>query len=150
MLNSSSYESTFSVFKSKKAQFMVITAFVIVSIFYLVSKWMEPYTIPDTSEIVLMDEPFIMDNVKEEALAVVDESKSCEELEDNLSEFKSYIEDYAFKKLIIYFDYTIKTPCYAYDPEFPILVVFDIHLESQGTKYNSEFYGFWPEESAPA
>jgi len=150
MLSSSNYDKVFSVLKSKKAQFMVITAFVIVSIFYLVSKWMEPYTIPDTSEIVLDEGPFIMDNLKSEALNIVDESDTCEELEDNLAEFEDYIEDYAFKKLIIYFDYTIETPCYAYDPEFPILVIFDLELESEGTTYRSEFYGFWPKGSGPA
>jgi len=132
-----------------KAQFLVITAFVMVSIFYLVSKWMQPYTIPDTSEIVLAEEPFVFNNIEEKALYLVNTSKSCEELVYNLQEFKSYVEDYAFRKLIIYFDYTLETPCYPEDPEFPVLVLFDIRVQSQAMKAADRFYGYWPPGSGP-
>jgi len=148
--------SSFKKFKknsflgSKKAQFLVITAFVIVSIFYLVSKWMEPYTIPDTSEIALLEEPFIFNNIKEKALDIVNRSTSCEDLINNLDEYKAYVEDYAFKKLIVYFDYSLKTPCYTADPRFPVLVLFDIRIESQNMKVSNNFYGFWPPGSSPS
>ncbi len=151
MPNSS--KSRFGVFgsfiRSRKAQFLIITALVIVNIFYLVSRWTRPYTIPDTSEIVLMEEPFIMNNLREEALEIVNTSSSCENLVDNLDEYKIYVEDYAFKKLILYFDYTLETPCMEYDPDFPILVIFDISIESSESKIKSQFYGFWPVESSP-
>ena len=134
---------------SSKAQFLVITAFVIVSIFYLVSKWMQPYTIPDTSEIVLAEEPSVFNNIKEKALYVVNTSASCDELVNNLAEYKAYVEDYAFRKLIVYFDYTLETPCYAPDPKFPVLVLFDIRVQSQAMKIADKFYGYWPPGSGP-
>jgi hypothetical protein len=136
-------------FASDKAQFLVITAFVIVSIFYLVSKWMQPYTIPDTSEIVLAEEPYVFNNIKEKALTVVNTSASCDELVDNLDEYKAYVEDYAFRKLIVYFDYSLETPCYEASPEFPVLVLFDIKIQSQGMAAADRFYGYWPPGSGP-
>jgi hypothetical protein len=134
---------------SSKAQFLVITAFVIVSIFYLVSKWMQPYTIPDTSEIVLAEEPYVFNNIKEKALDIVATSGSCEELVNGLDEYKTYVEYYAFRKLIVYFDYTLETPCYKPDPDFPVLVLFDIRVQSQTMKVSDKFYGFWPPGSGP-
>jgi hypothetical protein len=134
---------------SRKAQFLIITAFVIVSIFYLVSKWMQPYRIPDTSAAVLMEEPFIFNNIKEKALKIVATSKSCEELVDNLDEYQQYVNEYAFKKLVIYFDYSIETPCYEAEAGFPILVLFDIRLRGSSATASSSFYGFWPPGSAP-
>jgi len=134
---------------SNKAQFLVITAFVIVSIFYLVSKWMQPYTIPDTSEIVLAEQPYVFNNIKEKALQVVNTSQSCDELVDNLAEYKAYVEDYAFRKLIVYFDYSLETPCYEASPQFPVLVLFDIRIQSQGMSVADRFYGYWPPGSGP-
>lgn len=145
-MRSSSSSSTSS---RPKAQFLVITAFVIVSIFYLVSKWMQPYTIPDTSEIVLAEEPYVFNNVKEKALDVVAASQSCDELVDNLDEYKAYVEDYAFRKLIVYFDYSLETPCYEASPEFPVLVLFDIRIQSQAMTVSDHFYGYWPPGSGP-
>jgi len=141
--------SSSSSLKRPKAQFLVITAFVIVSIFYLVSKWMQPYTIPDTSEIVLAEEPSVFNNIKEKALDIVATSSSCEELVNSLDEYKAYVEDYAFRKLIVYFDYTLETPCYKPDPNFPVLVLFDIRVQSQTMKVSDKFYGFWPPGSGP-
>ena len=158
MRNLSSSKSKKSILKkyifkrinSQKAQFMIITAFAMVSIFYLISKWIEPYNLLDTAEVVLIEEPFVFNNIKEKALDLVNTSKSCEELVDNLEEYKIFIEDYAFKKLIVYFDYTVETPCYEYDPDFPILVVFDMKLRSEKMTIRDKFYGFWPPESAPS
>ncbi|MCX6820531.1 MAG: hypothetical protein NT016_01095 [Candidatus Aenigmarchaeota archaeon] len=133
----------------RKAQFLIITAVVIVSIFYLVSKWMQPYSIPDASEIVLSEQPFVFNNVKEKALEVVATSSSCSELVDNLDEFKTYVDTFAFKKMIVYFDYTLNTPCYSYDPRFPILVLFNIRIQSIGMTVSDRFYGFWPPGSGP-
>ena len=148
-MHSSSSSSTSSRPFGSKAQFLIITAVVIVSIFYPVSKWMQPYSIPDTSEIVLAEQPFVFDNVKEKALEVVNTSSSCSDLVNNLEEFKSYVDTFAFKKMIVYFDYTLNTPCYAYDPRFPILVLFNIRIQSIGMNVADKFYGFWPPGSGP-
>jgi len=128
---------------------MILTAFAMVSIFYLISRWIEPYNILDTAEIVLVEEPFVFNNIKEKALDIVNTSASCEELVDSLEEYKIFVEDYAFKRLIVYFDYTLETPCYEYDPQFPVLVLFNIGVKSDRMTARDEFYGFWPPGSAP-
>lgn len=134
---------------SGKAQFLIITALVIISVFYLVSMWMQPYSIPDTSDIVLSSEPFVFNNIKEKAMTIVSTSSSCSDLVNNLDEYKAYVEEYAFKKLIVYFDYSLNTPCYAYDPRFPILVLFNIRVQSPTMSVGNSFYGFWPPSSGP-
>lgn len=152
----SSSSSKFEIFRnfrkfsiSKKAQFMIITALTMVSIFYLISRWLEPYNLLDTAEVVLMEEPFVFNNIKEKALDVVNTSESCTDLVDNLDEYKTFIKDYAFRKLVVYFDYSLETPCYEYDPRFPVLVLFDIELRSEKMTIRDKFYGFWPPGSAP-
>lgn len=133
-----------------KAQFFLLTGFVIASIFYLVSRWMEPYTIIDTSMVAMNNEPFIFSNIKQEALDIVATSKSCFDLVNNLQEYEDYVENYAFKKLIVYFDFTIETPCYEHDPMFPTLIIFDIELGSSTITVRDSFYGFWPPGSEPS
>ena len=133
----------------KKGQFLIITSLVMVTIFYLVSRWMDPFTIPDTAQIILQEEPFIFNNIKDESLQLVNKSKSCEVLIQNLNEYETYLEDYAFKKLIVYFDYTLETPCLEGVPDFPTLVLFDIKMEAQNIKLANKFYGYWPSYTAP-
>jgi hypothetical protein len=136
--------------KFTKAQFFLLTGFTIISIFYLVSRWMEPYTIIDISRVAMNNEPSIFSNIKQESLDVVASSKSCFDLVNNLEEFETYIEDYAFKKLIVYFDFTLETPCYEHDPMFPTLIIFDIELSSSTITVRDTFYGFWPPGSEPS
>ena len=73
-----------SLLKSRKAQFFVLTAFSIVTLFFLISNWVQPFSIIDTSAVVLSEEPFIFNNIKENARRTVENSKSCEELKFNL------------------------------------------------------------------
>jgi hypothetical protein len=127
----------------------MLTGFVIITAFYTISTWLEPYTIIDTSTVAMTDELFVFSNIKKEALDVIDRSKSCEDMTDNLKELKNYIEDYAFKKLIIYFDYSLDTPCFEDDPFFPTLVLFDMGISSSRIRVSDQFYGFWPPGSEP-
>lgn len=133
----------------KKAQFFVLTGFVIISIFYLVSKWLEPYNVIDTSSAIMAEEPYIFNNIKQESLRIVAYADSCNDLVGSIEEYKSFVEDYAFRKLIIYFDYSLETPCYEKDPEFPVLVIFNVELRSTKMKIKDTFYGFWPPGSEP-
>jgi ABC-type antimicrobial peptide transport system permease subunit len=64
--------------KPRKAQFFVLSAFTIVTILYFVSQWIAPYTIPDTSSVALMEEPYIFNNIIEKARSVVKSSQTCE------------------------------------------------------------------------
>ena len=86
-----------SLSRSRKAQFFVLSAFTIVTIVFFLSQWIEPYTIIDTSSIALKEEFFIFNNIKEKAVETVKNS-TCEELEYNLGEFKTFAENFASMK----------------------------------------------------
>jgi hypothetical protein len=75
-----------------------MTAIVVVTLIYFMSKWMEPYTITDTSSVVLNELPFMLNNIAEKADETVAGSANLEELTYNLQEFNSFVKDYAAKK----------------------------------------------------
>ena len=77
---------------SRKAQFILLSAFAIVTILFTVSRWIEPYTITETSSIPIREEFFIFNNIKEKAAEVVMKSKDCEDLIFNLQEYEDYVE----------------------------------------------------------
>ncbi len=127
---------THNLLSSRKAQFFVLTAFTIVTILYFISKWIEPYTIIDTSIVALRDEPFIFNNIKEKTIETVKLSKSCEELEYNLDEYKNFVKGFASSKnLDITFDYTITKPC---DKDI-LETSFNITFVSSSIKLQSSF-----------
>jgi hypothetical protein len=64
----------------------------------MISNWIRPISILDTSSVVLMEEPFIFNNIKEKADETVQISKNCEELNFNLEEFKNFAVDFALRK----------------------------------------------------
>jgi len=125
----------------RKAQFFILTGLVIISIFYLLSKWISPYTVIDTSEVALSYETFVFNNVKQHVLKIVEDSESCEEAEKNLDEYEKYIEDYLFERLLLYFDfnYSLATPCNGHVPGTPLTVNFDMELRGRKIRisYNS-------------
>lgn len=87
-----------SLLKSRKAQFFVLSAFAIVSIIYFVSKWMEPYTIIDTSSVVMTEEPFVFNNIVEKAEETIYSSKTSDDLKYNILEYKNFVEEYGIRK----------------------------------------------------
>ena len=92
--------------KSRKAQFFILSAFAIITAIYFISKWIEPYTIIDTSSVALMEEPFIFNNIVEKADQTVLISKSAEDLNYNLEEYKSFVLSYVLSKgYSLSFDY---------------------------------------------
>ena len=127
-----------SLLKSRKAQFFILTAFAIVSIIYFISKWMEPTGILDTSQIVLMEEPFIFSNIVEKSVQVINSSKDCEELKFNLEEYKMFVENYALSKVYnLNFTYTLP-PCTP-----PITVPLEIKLSSVRMRLATDFSVAW-------
>jgi hypothetical protein len=126
-----------------KAQFFILSAFAIVSILYLVSRWIEPSTIPDTSSVALMEESFIFNNIKEKAIYAVNGSKSCEDLRYNLQEYELFVEDYVLKKGYgIKFDQRV-SPCYDEPPLFPTVIETRIVLKSSNAELVSNFTMEW-------
>ena len=125
-----------NLLRSKKAQFFVLSAFVIVSILLLISRWLEPLSVIDTSLAVLSEEPFIFNNIKEKAVATVTLSKSCEELKFNLEEYKNFVQEFAATKNIkLNFDYQVVEPCI----DNTLETKFSISLESPSTFIQSSF-----------
>ena len=125
-----------SLLKSKKAQFFILSAFAIVSILYLVSRWIEPYTIIDTSEMVLNEELFVFNNIIEKIKKTVDISINCEEYKLNIDEYRNFVTDYASKKnLRLNFDRQIIEPC----NDNILETKFNITLTSEKMILNKEF-----------
>jgi len=125
-----------SLSRSRKAQFFVLSAFAIVTIIYFVSKWMEPYTIIDTSSVVMVEEPFIFNNIAEKAAEVVKQSKNCDDLKYNLEEYKVFVEKYGISKNFdISLIYSISQPCNDND----LTTTFGLSLKSPRTSISSQF-----------
>jgi hypothetical protein len=128
-----------------KAQFFILTAFAIVSFLYLVSRWIEPATIPDVSEVVLEkgEEVFILNNIKEKAFWAVNGSKNCEDLSYNLEEYESFVEDYVSGKGYgLDFDLDV-SPCYEEPPLFPTVIEVNLTLMSPESVLRTSFYMEW-------
>jgi len=128
----------------KKAQFFILSAFAIVAMLYLISRWIEPFTIVDTSQVALMDEIFIFNNIKEKTATVIKDSKTCEDLNYNLQEYKDFVESYALSKgYRISFAYLL-TPCIPNVP-FPVYAAqINLTLQSPRATLNSQFSYSWP------
>ncbi|MEM5853460.1 MAG: hypothetical protein QXG39_05215 [Candidatus Aenigmatarchaeota archaeon] len=101
-----------SLSSSKKAQFFILSAVIIISIIFMISQWIEPYTIPDTSSIAMEEVFFVFNNVKEKVVETVMKSKDCEDLNFNLGEYKTYAEKFASTRTFnLNLNYSIKSPC---------------------------------------
>jgi len=130
--------------KMRKAQFFILSAFTIVSIMYIISRWMEPLNIVDTSSAALIDEPFIFNNIVEKVRLIVNTSKSCDDLRLNLDEYKNFVESFLYEKSMIIFQYQEVSPCKLPDgTEIPATINFNITLNSNYASINSKFSETW-------
>lgn len=133
-----------SLLKSKKAQFFILSAFAIITILYLISRWIEPYTIIDTSSVVFQEAPFIFNNIKEKIAATVIGSKSCEDVRFNLEEYKNFIKSYALEKgYDLELNYTIAS-CPEEPPPSPTVVALNLSIKSPSIFLLSQFSCGWP------
>ena len=125
-----------SLQKSRKAQFFILSAFAIISILFIISQWVEPFKIIDTSAAVLDDEIFVFNNLKEQSASVVKSSKECNDLKFNLEEFKSFIDNYISQKnMRLTFNYNIASPC----EDSKLSTEFYIAITSTKTAIDSKF-----------
>ena len=128
--------------KRRKAQFFVLSAFTIVALLYIMSSWIQPYTIVDTSAIVLMQDPFVFNNIKEKAIQTVQSSKSCDDLRYNLDEYTTFVNKYsAEKNLNLTFNYSI-SPCFDFPPT-PVVVATLTQIKSPNIVLASNYSMFW-------
>ena len=127
-----------SLFKSRKAQFFILSALTIVTILYFLSRWLEPSTVIDTSSVALSEEPFVFNNIKEKTFDVVSSSKNCEELNFNLQEYKQVAENYALSKNYL-FDFNYVYPsCFS-----GMNIDFTMKLTSTNMQLASNFSTTW-------
>jgi hypothetical protein len=129
--------------RGKKAQFFVLSAFAIVAILFLISSWIQPYTIIDTSSVVMMQEPFVFNNLKEKAITTVSISKNCDDLTYNLDEYKNFISTYAAgKNLNLNFNYVIPS-CTGLSSGTQLQIPMTMTLKSTQVYVNSSFTATW-------
>lgn len=130
---------------SFKGQFFLLTAFAILTALFVLSRYVQPFEIIDISRVILNDEVFIFNNIKEKAIEVVKISKSCEELKFNLEEYKIFAERFASKYgKLLFFSYQFTSPCESGGEDIPTTVNFNLTLISPSIQINSNFSVPWP------
>lgn len=116
-------------FSNRKAQFFILTAVVIIGLFYGLSRYVNPFSFIDTSAAVRGDETFFFDNVKEKTTKTVQISAAAD-LEDNMREFKEFAQKVASEN-----GYVLS---YSYDVGSQTVNV-SMTLRSQKTELKSDF-----------
>lgn len=124
---------------SSKAQFFILSTLIIVISLFFLSRWIEPFLIIDISRIILKEEVFVFNNLKEKSLEVVKISKSCEELKFNLEEFKIFAEKFCAEKgFSLEFNYTFSCET------LPVFITFSMNLTSEEMRLEAEYSATWP------
>lgn len=118
-----------------KAQFFVLSGFVMITMLFVLSQFVQPADVFDTSSVVLIDEPFIFNNIKEKAESVVKVSADCADLSSNLGEYRAFVEDYARQRNInLVFNY-VSPGCV----DAVRLTNFDVQMVSTRTSISAAF-----------
>lgn len=81
-----------------KAQFFILSAFIIITILFVVSQFIQPSGIFDTASAVLMDEIFVFNNIKEKSISIVKTSENCGDLGFNLEEYKQFVNGFVTQR----------------------------------------------------
>lgn len=132
---------SYKLIKGRKGQFFILTTVAIVTILFFIGRWLGPLTQIDTSSIVMSEELFTFDNIKEKASSAVKNSENCKELDYNLQEYKSFIESFAREKNYkITFTYVL-TPC---SEDLGAIVEFTLQIISTKIDAKGTFSATWP------
>ena len=124
---------------SYKAQFFILATLIIVISLFFLSRWIQPFLIIDISRVILKEEIFVFNNLKEKSLEIVKTAKSCEELKFNLEEFKIFAERFCGKKgFSLEFNYTFSCET------FPVNILFSMNLTSEEMRLESTYSATWP------
>ncbi len=90
--------SSSSYRKGHKAQFFVLSAFVIITILFVVSQFVQPAAIFDSSSAVLVSEPFTFNNIRDKSEYIVKSAETCGDMTNGLNEFKAFVENFGTKR----------------------------------------------------
>lgn len=125
----------------RKGQFYILTAVAVATILFFISRWIQPVILTDTSSVVLSEEAFTFDNIKEKAANAVSRSENCDDLHYNLQEYKNFVDELALEKNYkIELEYFV-TPC---TEETGAVVEFNLRITSINFDAKSTFFTFWP------
>ena len=92
---------------SNKAQFFILTAVMIIGVFFTMSKYINQYSFIDTSKALEGAEIFMFQNIVEKANKTVQLSNSTT-IDENLKKYSSFAKNVTSKRgYILVFDYTI-------------------------------------------
>lgn len=95
-----------------KAQFFVLSAFVIIVILFVVSQFIQPAGLLDSSAAVLIDEPFTFNNIREKSMDVVRLTESCADLPLNLEEYRQFVQRFmAQRNVRMVYQFQVAQPC---------------------------------------
>jgi hypothetical protein len=95
-----------------KAQFFVLSAFVIIVILFVVSQFIQPAGILDSSSAVLIDEGFVYNNIRDKSIEVVKQTETCAELPLNLQEYKDFVQRFiAQRNVKVVYNFQVSQPC---------------------------------------
>ena len=83
-----------------------------ITILFVVSQFIQPSTIFDTSNAALSDEAFLFNDIKEKSISTVKISGSCSDLSFNLQELKQFAQTFAAQRNYrLVYNYNIASPC---------------------------------------
>ncbi|MEM5777123.1 MAG: hypothetical protein QXJ06_01605 [Candidatus Aenigmatarchaeota archaeon] len=117
---------------SNKAQFFILTAVVFAGFFYMLSKYITPYSFIDTSKYVSSQEIFLFNNIKEKAIKTVKitQQNNPDGLVDNLITYREYAQKIARDNgYILFFEFDVNKET----------VDFNITLSSEKITLTSSF-----------
>lgn len=104
--------SSLSSKRKTKAQFFVLSAFIMITILFVMSQFIQPSQIFDTSSAIFVDEIFIFNNIKEKSIELVQISDNCNDLALNLAEFEQFANNFVLRKNAdLIYNYQIVQPC---------------------------------------
>jgi len=82
---------------SNKAQFFILTAVIFAGLFYVLSKYLTPYSFIDTSQYAVYPEVFLFNNIRQKAIKTVEitQMNDPNKLVENLIAYRNYAQKVA-------------------------------------------------------
>lgn len=95
-----------------KAQFFILSAFIMITVLFVVSQFVQPSGIFDTASAVLSDEIFVFNNIKEKSISIVKLSESCSDLGFNLQEYEEFAQNFVRQRNArLVYNFDVVQPC---------------------------------------
>ncbi|NCO97529.1 MAG: hypothetical protein COY38_03635 [Candidatus Aenigmarchaeota archaeon CG_4_10_14_0_8_um_filter_37_24] len=118
---------------SNKAQFFILTSVMIVFVFFSLSKYVNQYSLIDTSKVAEGAETFMFENIKEKAIKTIHIS-NFNNVDGRLQTYKDFVQDMANDRgYKLTFDYQVVPPKvffnmilmsekYTISSQFPVII----------------------------